>query len=92
MASNSTSFSRYAGEFCTLTLLALVLLMRQEPNDIVITFPRAYHQGFNYGANVAESVNFATPGWFPDGVKARRCSCRAMKDTLYIDSQLMFDA
>lgn len=44
--------------------------------EFVITFPGAYHAGFNHGLNVAESTNFATPRWFDIGSKAKRCICR----------------
>lgn len=40
-----------------------------------MTFPGAYHSGFNHGYNAAESTNFATPAWIPIGAKAGHCSC-----------------
>ena len=48
----------------------------QDAGEFIITFPGAYHAGFNHGLNVAESSNFATPRWFEIGVKAKRCICR----------------
>ena len=64
--------------------------------EFIITFPGAYHAGFNHGLNVAESTNFATPRWFSIGTKAKRCICRPHSvsinvlrlETLYIRNEL----
>ncbi|KAJ3162468.1 hypothetical protein HDU86_004950 [Geranomyces michiganensis] len=59
------------------TMLSPAVLMKnnvkvvgcdQRPGEFVVTFPRAYHAGFNQGFNFAEAVNFALPNWLPYGL------------------------
>ncbi|GJJ07299.1 hypothetical protein Clacol_001499 [Clathrus columnatus] len=47
-----------------------VYACNQRAGEFVITFPKAYHAGFNHGLNFNEAVNFALPEWLPYG-----CSC-----------------
>lgn len=44
----------------------------QEQGEFMITFPYAYHAGFNHGFNCAESTNFALPRWIEFGKRATR--------------------
>lgn len=47
-----------------------------QPNEFVVTFGGTYHQGFNWGFNIAEAVNFATPRWLGLILNAKNCKCQ----------------
>ncbi|CAD6500383.1 BgTH12-07560 [Blumeria graminis f. sp. triticale] len=44
-----------------------VYALDQRAGQFVITFPQAYHAGFNHGFNFNEAVNFAPQDWEPFG-------------------------
>jgi hypothetical protein len=43
-------------------------LVKQQPGELMVTAPEAYHQGWSGGANVAEAINYG------DGASARRAA------------------
>ncbi|KAI1206852.1 PLU-1-like protein [Annulohypoxylon truncatum] len=45
-----------------------VYALDQRAGQMVITFPQAYHAGFNHGFNFNEAVNFAPSEWEPYGL------------------------
>ncbi|KAL0580509.1 hypothetical protein V5O48_001496 [Marasmius crinis-equi] len=44
-----------------------VYACNQRAGEFVLTFPKAYHAGFNHGLNFNEAVNFALPDWLSYG-------------------------
>ena len=44
-----------------------VFALDQRAGQFVVTFPQAYHAGFNHGFNFNEAVNFAPHDWEPYG-------------------------
>ncbi|AGO13977.1 AaceriAGR117Cp [[Ashbya] aceris (nom. inval.)] len=59
-------------------------------HEFMVTYPYGYHSGFNYGYNLAESVNFALESWLPIGEKAKKCMC--VDDSVGIDIQKLKSA
>ncbi|GJJ69920.1 [histone H3]-trimethyl-L-lysine9/36 demethylase [Entomortierella parvispora] len=61
----------------------------QHEGEFVLTFPFAYHSGYNLGFNCAESINFALKDWIPIGRKAESCQC--IHDSVQIDVEAIFE-
>lgn len=56
--------------------------------EFVITYPYGYHAGFNFGFNLAESVNFALEEWLDIAKKAHKCEC--IRDSVGINYQQIY--
>ncbi|KAJ3278023.1 Lysine-specific demethylase 4B, partial [Rhizoclosmatium sp. JEL0117] len=61
----------------------------QFEGEFMITFPYAYHSGYNLGFNCAESVNFAIDSWIEVGKRASFCTC--VGDSVKLDVPFLFE-
>ena len=66
-----------------------VYAVDQRPNEFIITFPRAYHSGFNHGFNFNEAVNFALPDWIPIGLKCIERYREIKKNPVFSHDELL---
>lgn len=64
----------------------------QRPKEFVLTFPRAYHAGFNCGFNCAEAINVAPLDWFPHGQQAVDLYSEQRRRTTISHDKLLFGA
>lgn len=55
----------------------------QRPGEFIVTFPRVYHSGFNYGLNVHEAVNFTNVEWMKYSPMAIREYKKVKKEPVF---------
>lgn len=63
--------------------------VNQHPGEFVITFPKAYHSGFNHGYNCNEAVNFAPPDWLPYGAESVKSYQQVYRAPVFSFDRLM---
>lgn len=67
-----------------------VFRTNQCAGEFVVTFPRAYHSGFNQGYNFAEAVNFCTADWLPIGHQCVNHYRRLRRHCVFSHEELIF--
>ena len=61
----------------------------QREGEFMVTFPRAYHAGFNQGFNFAEAVNFATKDWLKIGRECVQVYKKMLKPPIFSHNELI---
>ena len=63
----------------------------QNAGEFVITFPNAYHGGFNHGVNAAEAVNFVPSDWLRFGAASMLRYRSFRKPSVLCHEELLLD-
>eukprot|EP00210_Caulerpa_lentillifera_P000004 g4.t1 len=61
----------------------------QKPGDLIVTFPEAFHGGYNEGWNLAEAVNFGLLNWLPFGMRSIN-RYQKLKDPIFSMDKLLW--
>jgi histone demethylase JARID1 len=69
-----------------------VYALDQRAGQFVITFPQAYHAGFNHGFNFNEAVNFAPADWEPFGEAGVQRLQEFRRQPCFSHDELLFTA
>ncbi|KAI9690686.1 MAG: hypothetical protein M1820_009920 [Bogoriella megaspora] len=69
-----------------------VYALDQRAGQMVITFPRAFHAGFNHGFNFNEAVNFAPSDWEPFGEACVQQYQMYRRDACFSHDELLLQA
>lgn len=69
-----------------------VYALDQRAGQFVITFPKAYHAGFNHGFNFNEAVNFAPQDWEPFGEMGVQRLQDFRRPPCFSHDELLFEA
>ncbi|KAG1175086.1 hypothetical protein G6F70_004532 [Rhizopus microsporus] len=69
-----------------------VYAVDQRPGQFVVTFPKAYHSGFNHGFNFCEAVNFAPTDWVEYGLECVKRYKEFRKQPCFSHDELLVTA
>ena len=63
----------------------------QRPGQFVVTFPKAYHAGFNHGFNFNEAVNYAPQNWVQYGLESIKSYKLQKRAPIFCHEALILD-
>lgn len=69
-----------------------VYAVDQRPGQFVVTYPKAYHSGFNHGFNFCEAVNFAPGEWIDYGLECVKRYKEFRKQPCFSHDELLVTA